>query len=73
MVERVSVVRDLGVLLDRELKFSQHVVFLTNACYRTLGAITRMTRHFKTYSCFFFLFISVAFLVEVRLRERYIE
>lgn len=32
LIERVSVVRDLGVLMDSELKLSKHVEFLTNAC-----------------------------------------
>lgn len=59
LVERVLVVRDLGVFLDSELKFSEHVTSLTNACYRTLGAITRMTRNFKTYSCFLYLYQSL--------------
>lgn len=58
-IERVSVVRDLGVFLDSEFKFSDHVAYLSNTCYRTLGAITRMTRNFRGYSCLLYLYRSL--------------
>jgi hypothetical protein len=44
--ERVSVIRDLGVLMDSKLKFSEHVDVTVSKARQMLGFIMRDDRDF---------------------------
>lgn len=46
-LEEVTSIRDLGVLMDSKLGFSEHIDKITTDAYKSLGFILRCTRGFK--------------------------
>lgn len=58
-LRRVECTRDLGVYIDSSLSFNEHVSNITNAAYRTLGVISRITREFPSSACIFILYFSL--------------
>lgn len=59
LVERVSHVKDLGVILDSKMTFKQHISFITAKASRQLGLVIRMTRHFTDIYCLKALYCSL--------------
>lgn len=58
-LEKVSVIKDLGVLLDSKLMFDIHICATTEKAYRMLGFVLRVSRDFRhistvllLYNCF---------------------
>ena len=49
-LERVESIRDLGVLVDERLSFSEHMQDKINKAYAMLGVIKRNFKHLKTSS-----------------------
>lgn len=58
-LERVNVIRDLGVLLDSELSFKYHIDNLVNAGNKLLGFVIRNTRYFTDIATSLLLFNSL--------------
>lgn len=46
-IEKVSVIRDLGVLLDSKLSFTQHFDMIAGKAFRNLGFVLRSCKPFK--------------------------
>lgn len=46
IIESVSVIRDLGVLIDTKLSFAQHIEYCRNKALKVLGFIKRNTKDF---------------------------
>ena len=46
LIEKVDLIRDLGVLLDCKLTFTQHIENCCNKALKLLGFIKRNTRDF---------------------------
>jgi hypothetical protein len=59
ILERVNVIRDLGVLLDSRLSFDKHVDTTISKAQQTLGFIMRIGREFKDPYTFKSLFMSL--------------
>ena len=59
LLRRVECTRDLGVYIESTLSFNEHVSNITNAAYRTLGVISRITREFPSSACIFILYFSL--------------
>lgn len=57
-MERLSVIRDLGVLFDRELSFNEHIDYIVNKAIKTLGFIKRTLSDFNSLCCFKVLYCS---------------
>lgn len=51
VLERLEVVKDLGVLLDEKLTFRQHLSAIVDKAYRQLGFLFRMARDFDDPLC----------------------
>ena len=49
-------VTDLGVTIDRELKFNHHVASIVSRANKSLGMILRVSKHFKDPSTYFLLY-----------------
>ena len=58
-IKRVSVVKDLGVLLDSGLLFRDHVDYIVNKAFRMLGFILRISKEFKNTSTVILLYNSM--------------
>lgn len=58
-IKRVSLVRDLGVQVDSRLFFHQHVSQIVNQGLRCLGAVSRITRKFRSPHCVLSLYCSL--------------
>lgn len=52
-------VKDLGVMLDTELSFKDHVAFITSKASKQLGMIFRMTKYFRDIQCLKTLYCSL--------------
>lgn len=50
-IARVSTVKDLGVLLDSKLNFSQQIAATTAKAYAVLGFVKRNTKQFEDVYC----------------------
>lgn len=50
-VNRVDVVRDLGVILDSKMTMRNHVDSIVNRSYRSLGFVMRTCKPFQSLSC----------------------
>ncbi|XP_055614779.1 uncharacterized protein LOC129761101 [Toxorhynchites rutilus septentrionalis] len=50
-LDRVSTIKDLGVMLDSKLTFRDHVSYIIAKASRTLGFIFRVTKRFKDVHC----------------------
>lgn len=59
-MSRVSVMKDLGVMVDSGLRFSDHVGKLVNSSLRMLGVASRLTREFKNPTAFITLYCSLS-------------
>lgn len=58
-LERVQVIRDLGVLLDRELTFRAHFQDIISRANRQLGFIFKIADEFRDISCLRSLYCSL--------------
>ena len=56
ILEPQESVNDLGVIIDRELKFNSHVLLMVNRASKRLGMVRRVCFNFKDTSTFFLLF-----------------
>ena len=52
-------VKDLGVMLDSELSFKDHIAFTTSKASKQLGMIFRMTKYFRDVQCLKTLYCSL--------------
>lgn len=60
ILKRVNVIKDLGVLLDAELRFDVHIDSIASRAYKQLGMILRLARPFKkpfTYKVLYYSFV----------------
>ncbi|KAG7308770.1 hypothetical protein JYU34_006003 [Plutella xylostella] len=58
-VSQVEEIRDLGVVLDSELKFVPHINNIVNKSFKMLGFIYRNTKDFRTDTALKLLFFSL--------------
>lgn len=58
-LERISVVKDLGVLLDSKLTFENHLCSVLAKANRNLGFLRRMTKEFRDTTCLCALFCAL--------------
>lgn len=58
VLERCSIVKDLGITFDSTLTFSHHVKQMVSAAYRTYGFIYRNCRDFSNVNCLLLLYNS---------------
>lgn len=58
-LERVTEIRDLGVTLDVELTFNQHIVEVCNKAFKSLGFVMRQTARFQDRDAIVALFYSL--------------
>lgn len=47
-LQRVSQIRDLGVVMDSEMTFLPHIDKIVKQCYKTLGFVMRVTKPFSS-------------------------
>lgn len=47
IINRVKIVRDLGVIFDNKLSFSEHIDFVTTKAFKNLGFVIRSCKIFK--------------------------
>lgn len=59
-IERVSQVKDLGVILDSQLSFKQHISYAVNKASRVLGFIFRISKDFTNIYCLKSLYCSLS-------------
>lgn len=57
-VDRVDVVRDLGVTLDSKMTYSEHVEAIVNKAYKNLGFVLRVSRPFSDITCLKILYFA---------------
>lgn len=50
-IERVHLVRDLGVYLDSKLNMIEHIDIITNKAYKSLGFVMRTCKPFSDTAC----------------------
>lgn len=58
-IERVEHVKDLGVILDSQLTYKQHISYVVNKASRTLGFIFRCAKNFTDVHCLKALYSSL--------------
>lgn len=58
-LNRVSLVKDLGILLDSKLRFTEHISSVVAKSFAVLGIIKRNAREFKDVYCLKTLYISL--------------
>ncbi|KAG7309384.1 hypothetical protein JYU34_005343 [Plutella xylostella] len=59
LLQRQSVVRDLGIYFDEQLTFRYHYENITGKANKLLGFIIRASKHFKKYRSSIYLFQSL--------------
>lgn len=59
-IERVSHVKDLGVILDAQLTYKQHISYIVDKASRTLGCIFRIAKNFTDIYCLKSLYCSLS-------------
>lgn len=59
MLERVAIKKDLGIIIDDKLSFSEHVGDITSKAYRMLGFIFRCGKYFSSQSSIRILYSSL--------------
>lgn len=59
ILERVSVKKDLGIMLDDKLSFNHHVEMITKKAYQMLGFIFRCGKYFRNKSSLMILYKSL--------------
>ena len=57
-LEKVNVIKDLGVYFDREMSFNDHIDYITNKALKMLGFLKRTLRDFNDIGCFKALYFS---------------
>lgn len=57
-ISKVNSVRDLGIIVDSKLIFSQHIEAIVNKAYKNLGFILRVSRPFTDVDCVKVLYYS---------------
>lgn len=50
-IKRTTHIKDLGVILDSQLNYKQHMSYVIDKASRALGFIFRMTKHFSDVHC----------------------
>lgn len=58
ILESVDVIKDLGVIFDKDLNFNDHVNYITNKALKILGYIKRSLCDFNDIHCFKILYCS---------------
>lgn len=58
-IERVNQIKDLGVILDSQLSFRQHITYIVDKACRTLGFIFRIAKNFSDIYCLKSLYCSL--------------
>ncbi|PNF35360.1 hypothetical protein B7P43_G02582 [Cryptotermes secundus] len=58
-ITRTYSVKDLGVYLDSELHFHDHVNFIFSQCIKMLGIIHSITFNYSTLGCMFILYFTL--------------
>lgn len=58
-IDRVTHIKDLGVILDSQLTYKQHISYIVDKASRTLGFIFRMAKNFSDIYCLKSLFCSL--------------
>lgn len=59
-IERTNIVRDLGVHFDSKLNFSEHIDYITNKAYKTLGFVMRTCQPFQdlvSIKCVYYAYV----------------
>ena len=59
VLKRVHTVKDLGILLDNKLRFSEHIATVTAKAFTILGIIRRTTQAFSDVYCLKTLYVSL--------------
>lgn len=59
-IERVNQIKDLGVILDIQLSFKQHISFVVDKASKILGLIFRISKHFSDIYCLKSLYCSLS-------------
>lgn len=57
-LQKVDQVKDLGVLLDRELSFRPHYEYLISSCYKMIGFLSRIGKDFRNPRSLILLYYS---------------
>ena len=58
-IERVSHVKDLGVILDSQLTYKQHISYVVDKASRMLGFVFRVAKNFSDIHCLKSLYCSL--------------
>lgn len=58
LLQRIDVVKDLGILLDTKLTFNDHIDYITNKAYKNLGFVKRSCENFDNILCIKLLYFS---------------
>ncbi|KAG7308425.1 hypothetical protein JYU34_005625 [Plutella xylostella] len=58
-VNKVSIVRDLGVMFDEKLTFNEHIEHICKKAYQMLGFVLRISKPFKQVSTYITLYQSL--------------
>lgn len=59
LLERVSIIKDLGIYLTPSLSFRHHINYTVNRALKVLGFIKRNTSHFSSVPCLRVLYFSL--------------
>lgn len=59
IINRVSSIKDLGVVLDEKLTFKDHIGYITSKASKCLGFIFRAAKHFTDVHCLKALYCSL--------------
>lgn len=59
ILSRTDCVKDLGVMLDSKMAFTEHVSYICNKASKTLGFIFRIGKHFRQTHCLKVLYCSL--------------
>jgi hypothetical protein len=59
VIDRVHCVKDLGVLLDSQLTFKNHIAYVIDKASKTLGLVFRMAKLFTDIQCMKSLYCSL--------------
>ncbi|KXJ83154.1 hypothetical protein RP20_CCG008085 [Aedes albopictus] len=57
LVQRVASVKDLGIILDNKLAFTEHISVVTAKAFAVLGIIKRNTQAFRDIYCLKALYV----------------
>lgn len=57
-IEKVSAVKDLGVLLDSKMTFNDHIICISKKAHKMLGFLIRTCHDFKQFNSFRMLYMA---------------